>query len=508
MKKLPVMPIWFALIGSLLIFVLSYSALGSFERILASRELSIQAGMMLRGFREGYERARADLMKLPPVEELHCRNELSNELAVRNFDNEYIRWFGVARNDKVICRGPLVGISFSDARFHHIDDTWSLVSVHSPGNTDNLMVAERRGDTQYLAMLEPLLFDFLHSIDCKNCISDRFIVNADSAVDMESPSTTTPTVISYTVEGQRLGTHMTFMLNATQQYVDAFSMPGRLISALIAAALAALFGIAVFAYMTRQTSVAFLIRQGLKRHEFLPYYQPIIDSRDGSVLGAEALVRWQTRRGELIPPGQFIPYAEENHLIGPITDQLVERVLGDIGRFGWQNTNRFVSINATPSQITETAFCSRLIAQIAETNIPAQNLSVEITERHQFPDLERGRAALRCLVDAGVEIKLDDAGTGYGGFSYVQKLPITTLKIDKMFVDTLRTESEDPRREVLRAIIEFARVAALEVIAEGVVTEDQVARLRDAGVYAIQGFVYAQPMPVEEFIRWTESRRQ
>lgn len=96
---------------------------------------------------------------------------------------------------------------------------------------------------------------------------------------------------------------------------------------------------------------------------------------------------------------------------------------------------------------------------------------------------------------------------GFGGFSYVQELPIKTLKIDKMFIDTLRKGSTDPKRDVLHAIIEFARVATLEVIAEGVETEDQVALLRDAGVYAIQRFVYARPMPVDEFIRWAQASR-
>jgi sensor c-di-GMP phosphodiesterase-like protein len=294
---------------------------------------------------------------------------------------------------------------------------------------------------------------------------------------------------------------MKFTLDATQQYVNAFSIPGHLMAAALAAAFALLLGIALFAYLTRQTSVAFLIKQGLKREDFLPYYQPIIDSRDGSVLGAEALVRWRTKRGKLIPPGQFIPYAEENHLIEPITDQVLEKVLVDIRRFGWQNSDRFISINAVAEQITDSPFCKRLLAQLAEKNIPAKHLSVEISERHQISDFERGRVALQCLVDAGVEIKLDDAGTGFGGFSYVQELPIKTLKIDKMFIDTLRKESADPKREVLQAIIKFARAATLEVIAEGVETEDQVAHLRDAGVHAIQGFVYARPMPVEEFIR-------
>jgi EAL domain-containing protein (putative c-di-GMP-specific phosphodiesterase class I) len=126
---------------------------------------------------------------------------------------------------------------------------------------------------------------------------------------------------------------------------------------------------------------------------------------------------------------------------------------------------------------------------------------VEITERHQFPDLDRGRAALHYLADAGIRIALDDAGTGFGGFAYIQELPITTMKIDKMFIDTLReVEGADPKRGVLKAIIEFAKAAGLQVIAEGVETEEQVRRLELEGVFKIQGFVYSRPMPAEDFI--------
>jgi sensor c-di-GMP phosphodiesterase-like protein len=356
-------------------------------------------------------------------------------------------------------------------------------------------------------MFEPLLFDFMHEVDCKACVSFEFLVRADPKVDMDSDPASGPSVISYTVEKTRLNTQMKFTLNATQEYVDAFSSPGRVLSMAIAAALGLAIGFAVYKYLTRHTSTAFLIERGLKRNEFLPYYQPIVDSRDGSVLGAEALVRWQMKGGKLIPPGQFIPFAEENHFIEPITDQLEEKVLDDIKRFGWQNSDRFVSINAVAEQITDSPFCARLLQRLAERNIPSKHISVEITERHQFSDLGRGRAALQLLVDAGIEIKLDDAGTGFGGFSYVQELPITTMKIDKMFIDTLRQEmTADPKRAVLQAIIEFARAADLDLIAEGVETEEQVSRLSLAGVFAIQGFVYSRPMPAEEFIRWMNAR--
>ena len=286
--------------------------------------------MMLRGFRDGYESARADLAKLPSFDELNCHSEISSELSRKNFDNQYVRWFGVAQNGKVICRGPQVGVDLSNTHFHQVDEVWSIVSLKSPADTDNLIVAQKRGNLLYLAMLEPLLFDFMHEVDCKACVSYHFIVRAQPEVDMESKPSSASTAIKYTMEGIRLGTDMKFTLNATQEYVDAFSLPGRLTSLALAAAFATLTGFVLYRYLRRRTSVAFLIEHGLVRNEFLPHYQPIIDSRDGSVLGAEALVRWQMDGRKLIPPGQFTPYAEENRLIEPITDQLMEKVLDDL----------------------------------------------------------------------------------------------------------------------------------------------------------------------------------
>jgi EAL domain-containing protein (putative c-di-GMP-specific phosphodiesterase class I) len=505
MKRFAFTPLWISLIAFLLIFVSCFVAFGSFKRYFARRELSSQAEMMLRGFREGYESARLDLAKLPPIDDLNCLDGVSDLLTRRTFDNEFVRGFGVARDGNVICRGgPAINLSASQA--YRIDDVWSLLSAGRPGKPDHLVVVQRRGDLLYLAMLESLLFDFLHSAHCRDCVSYNFVVKSNPMLDVKSDDASEPSVISYTVERVlATGTHMEFTLSATQRYVDSFLIRGRFLASAIAAIIAGIFAFPLYWYLMRRTSVAFLIEEGLKHREFVPYYQPIIDSRDGSVLGAEALARWVTKAGKLIPPGQFIPFAEENHLIEPISDQLVERILVDMKRLAWQGANCFISINAAAEQITDSPFCEKLINRLAESKIPAKNLTVEITERHQFPDLDRGRLSLQRLVDAGIGIKLDDAGTGYGGFSYIQELPIETLKIDKMFIDTLRSDRGDPKRDVLFAIIEFAKTAKLRVIAEGVETRDQVASLMDAGVYAIQGDVYAHPMPAEDFVRWIQA---
>jgi sensor c-di-GMP phosphodiesterase-like protein len=158
-----------------------------------------------------------------------------------------------------------------------------------------------------------------------------------------------------------------------------------------------------------------------------------------------------------------------------------------------------------PEQLETGDYLRHLQGLIALHGVSPNQVSVEITERRQFEDMAAGRQVLQAMVQAGFEVKLDDAGTGFGGFSYVQELPIGTLKIDKMFVDTLRT-GQDAKRPVLDAIVEFARISGLKTIAEGVETEDQVRQLAALGVHAIQGYVFGKPMPFAAFQAWAARR--
>lgn len=205
------------------------------------------------------------------------------------------------------------------------------------------------------------------------------------------------------------------------------------------------------------------------------------------------------------PPGQFIPYAEESGLIQPITLQLTEQITADVARLQWANSPRFVSINLVPEQLENMDYVRHLLGLIQQHQLSPHNISVEITERRQFEDMAAGKLVLQALTQAGIEVKLDDAGTGFGGFAYIQELPIGTLKIDKMFVDTLR-HGDDAKRPVLDAIVEFARISKLETIAEGVETLAQVRQLADLGVHAIQGYVFGKPMPLADFEEWARTR--
>ncbi|TKF93220.1 EAL domain-containing protein, partial [Vibrio sp. F13] len=140
--------------------------------------------------------------------------------------------------------------------------------------------------------------------------------------------------------------------------------------------------------------------------------------------------------GSVIPPYQFIPYAEDSGLIIPITDQLLDKVIQDIITLDWRSGEQFMSINIVPEHLENEQFYHKVISLCESFRINAKSVSLEITERLEISDLERAKSTLKHFYQYGINLKLDDAGTGYGGFSYVQELGIDTLKIDKMFVDT------------------------------------------------------------------------
>lgn len=251
--------------------------------------------------------------------------------------------------------------------------------------------------------------------------------------------------------------------------------------------------------MQNQTLEA-LIKQGLQNREFKPFYQPILHSQSGQIVGCEVLVRWIKKDGTIIPPNQFIPFAEDSGLIIPITEQLLYRVIQDIKRLEWAGKDKFMSVNIVPEHLYSDDLYNTIKALKTDDSWDFNNLSLEITERQKIEEMALAKSTLLKFYELGIDLKLDDAGTGYGGFSYVQELGISTIKIDKMFVDVIGTD--DMKNSVLASIIAFAEASSMKTIAEGVESHEQVEYLAQHGVFKIQGYVYAKPMPINELIEW------
>ena len=235
-----------------------------------------------------------------------------------------------------------------------------------------------------------------------------------------------------------------------------------------------------------------VIALAIKNSEFIPYYQPIINSISHEVVGQEVLVRWITGSGEVIYPDSFIPYAEDSGLIVPITEQLLDKVYQDLDHLaGWS------SINIVAAHL-EMELLSKWFE--GKPTIDKDKICFELTERKRIVNIELAKKEINKLIELGTTFKLDDFGTGYGGFNYLQELGLRSIKIDKMFIDTIGTD--DLKRNVLDAIIAFGKEAKMEVIAEGVETKEQVDYLVNKGIFLIQGYYYANPMPFDELIEF------
>lgn len=239
------------------------------------------------------------------------------------------------------------------------------------------------------------------------------------------------------------------------------------------------------------------IRKGLERDEFRLHYQPQVLAHDGSIVGMEALIRWQHPQRGLVSPAEFIPVAEESGLIVPMGEWVMRTACRQVR--AWQAagvaTPR-VAVNLSARQVRAPDFVDSVAAIIAETGIGADLLELELTESILMDsELQRieGLHQLRAL---GVHFSIDDFGTGYSSLAYVKRFPIGMLKIDQSFVRGLPHSANDAG--ITTAIIAMARSLELDVIAEGVETSEQLAFLQKAQCSKLQGYLFSRPVPPEK----------
>lgn len=252
------------------------------------------------------------------------------------------------------------------------------------------------------------------------------------------------------------------------------------------------------------------IEVGLKRAllegELVVYYQPQIDMRNGVMTGTEALVRWQHPEQGLIMPGAFIPIAEETRLIIELGNEVLRQACTQQGEWyrAGLNPGR-VSVNLAGPQIHEANLVETVCTILQETQCKPQWLELEVTEGFIMQDPARTVPVLNELKEMGILLAIDDFGTGYSSLTYLKRLPVSRLKIDQSFVRTSVIDTND--LAIIEAIIALANKLDLELIAEGVETEEQKNLLLKAGCPYAQGYLYGKPMPaldLAEFIRHTQ----
>jgi diguanylate cyclase (GGDEF)-like protein len=238
------------------------------------------------------------------------------------------------------------------------------------------------------------------------------------------------------------------------------------------------------------------IRRGINQSEFVPYYEQQIDIDSGELVGFEMLARWQSEQLGLISPQIFIPIAEEMGLITQLSEELMDRAFADARE--WDDS-LILSINISPVQLRDPWFAQRLLKRLVAANFPPRRLEIEITESCLHENLGLVRTMIMSLRNQGVQISLDDFGTGFSSIEQLRSLPFDRIKIDRSFISELRKPSGQSR--LVDAIIAMGRGLDLPLTAEGVENEQIVTALRAMGKLKAQGYVYGKPETAEEVRR-------
>lgn len=242
------------------------------------------------------------------------------------------------------------------------------------------------------------------------------------------------------------------------------------------------------------------LRLALERNELRVFYQPQVCSHSNRILGLEALVRWQHPERGLLYPGDFLPLAEETKLIVQLSEWVMDQALQDVGewiRNGHPDLR--LAVNLSPIQVEHPRFVDNLVRRVGKHAFPPDNLEIEITENVIMSDLDQISHKLRELATVGVRIAIDDFGTGYSSLNYLHRLPIHTLKVDQSFVRAIRGGEDGAC--IVNAIVAMAHGLKLEIVAEGVETDEQLTYLRKLGCHQVQGFYYGPARPAEEIFK-------
>ncbi len=256
--------------------------------------------------------------------------------------------------------------------------------------------------------------------------------------------------------------------------------------------------------ITRQLSFASTLEWAISRRKIEVVYQPIVRLADNECAGVEALVRW-TLHGRAISPEVFVRVAEENQLIQPLTDLVLEKTLAQLGNLLSANPTFYVSINVSGDDLCTFRFLNLLTSSLKGTGIAARQIRIEATER-SFMNADATRGVIAAFRAAGHPIYIDDFGTGYSSLSYLQTFEIDVLKIDKSFVDTI---AQDTASSVVAPhIISMAHELNLEIVAEGVESGLQITWLREKGVQYAQGWYYAKAMSARDLATWIGRQRE
>ncbi len=234
-------------------------------------------------------------------------------------------------------------------------------------------------------------------------------------------------------------------------------------------------------------------------------YQPQVNLVDGSLIGVEALLRWQ-KDGDILPAWSFIRHAEETALIVPIGEWVIDTAVEQLARWRKEGLDPGrLAINIGARQLADRSIIATANGALQKHRVPGSAIEMEITETAAMQNTETTARLLEELRALGIEITIDDFGTGYSSLAYLKRFAVTGLKIDRSFVADM-TQSETAVA-IVKAILATAQILGIRVVAEGVENESQAVQLRAQGCTEAQGFLYSRPLTAEAMTRYLESAR-
>jgi diguanylate cyclase (GGDEF)-like protein len=246
------------------------------------------------------------------------------------------------------------------------------------------------------------------------------------------------------------------------------------------------------------------LRRAMDQRELSVYYQPKADLRTEAVVGTEALVRWIHPSRGVVPPDEFVPLAQRTGLIMPMTMYVLEEAIRQCAVWQRQGVHLATAVNLAPKTLAETELPTEIERLLDLYGVAPGYLSLEITETTIMHDPFRALATLRRLNEMGIRLAIDDFGTGYSSLSYLKRLPVHEVKIDKTFIMNMVDDADDAA--IVRSTIDLARNLGLEVVAEGVETEEVRRQLIALGCDVMQGYHLSRPLPPDEIARWLEQQ--
>ncbi|MBN1525760.1 MAG: EAL domain-containing protein [Spirochaetales bacterium] len=240
-----------------------------------------------------------------------------------------------------------------------------------------------------------------------------------------------------------------------------------------------------------------LLRKAIERDELILFYQPLVNVYNGRMFGVEVLVHWKNPENGLVPPGQLIPLAEDNGMIIPIGEWILEKACTQFKEWTSDGLDiQRLAVNLSPLQFNQEDLVKTLKRTLEKTGVDPRRLELEITESHAMTDPETSIRIMERLKELGVSLSIDDFGTGYSSLSMLKRFPLSTLKIDRSFI--MDVPGDDDAVAIVRAIVAMAQSLKFDIIAEGVEDISQLEFLKNLGCEKYQGFLFSRSVPASQ----------